>query len=287
MWLIMWRKKINMTIKKIFNADDFGISKGVNAAIVKAHREGILNSASLMINQKYAAEAVKSAKEMPDLEIGLHVNLTNEYPAATVQQIPLLVDGQGKLKNGFVNLLLLSFLKPRQLRQQAEIEMRAQIVKYLATGLSLQHIDSHRHVHLIPQIFKAMRKLQKEFAVPRIRVMNENIFNTLKYNKNKSWLFDGALIKYVLLRFLCWWNGYKNDVYFYTLMYTCKIAKEQFNNVKIPSGYKAVEIMIHPGMPEIDRQYPEDVWDENILSPYRTVELETLLDKNVAEGIND
>lgn len=276
-----------MTIKKIFNADDFGISKGVNAAIVKAHREGILNSASLMINQKYADEAVKLAKEMPELEIGLHVNLTNEYPAAPAQKIPLLVDEHGKLKSGFVNLLLLSFLKPRQLRQQAETEMRAQIVKYLATGLPLQHLDSHRHVHMIPQIFKAMRKLQKEFEVPRIRVMNENALNTLKYNKNKSWLFDGALIKYVLLRFLCWWNGYKNDVYFYTLLYTCKIAKEQFKGVKIPSGYKAVEIMIHPGMPEIDRQYPQDVWDENILSPYRTVELETLLDKNVPENIND
>lgn len=276
-----------MTLQKIFNADDFGISKGVNAAIVKAHREGILNSASLMINQKYAAEAVKLAKEMPELEMGLHVNLTNEYPAASVQEIPLLVDGQGKLKNGFVNLLLISFLKPRQLRLQVEIEMRAQIAKYLTTGLPLQHLDSHRHVHMIPQIFKTMRKLQKEFEVPRIRVMNENIFNTLKYNHNKSWLFDGALIKYVLLRFLCWWNGYKNDVYFYTLMYTCKIAKEQFSGVKIPQGYKAVEIMIHPGMPEIDKQYPEDVWDENILSPYRTVELDTLLDKKVPEGIND
>ena len=276
-----------MTLQKIFNADDFGISKGVNAAIVKAHREGILNSASLMINQKYAAEAVKLAKEMPELEMGLHVNLTNEYPAASAQEIPLLVDGQGKLKNGFVNGLLLSFFKPRQLRLQVEIEMRAQIAKYLTTGLPLQHLDSHRHVHMIPQIFKTMRKLQKEFEVPRIRVMNENIFNTLKYNHNKSWLFDGALIKYVLLRFLCWWNGYKNDVYFYTLMYTCKIAKEQFSGVKIPQGYKAVEIMIHPGMPEIDKQYPEDVWDENILSPYRTVELETLLDKKVPEGIND
>ena len=276
-----------MTLQKIFNADDFGISKGVNAAIVKAHREGILNSASLMINQKYAAEAVKLAKEMPELEMGLHVNLTNEYPAASAQEIPLLVDGQGKLKNGFVNLLLLSFFKPRQLRQQVEIEMRAQIAKYLTTGLPLQHLDSHRHVHMIPQIFKTMRKLQKEFEVPRIRVMNENIFNTLKYNHNKSWLFDGALIKYVLLRFLCWWNGYKNDVYFYTLMYTCKIAKEQFSGVKIPQGYKAVEIMIHPGMPKIDKQYPEDVWDENILSPYRTMELETLLDKKVPEGIND
>lgn len=276
-----------MTLKKIFNADDFGISKGVNAAIVKAHREGILNSASLMINQKYAADAVKLAKKMPELEIGLHVNLTNEYPAAPSRQIPLLVDGQGKLKNGFVNLFLLSFLKPRQLQQQAETEMRAQIAKYLATGLPLQHLDSHRHIHLIPPIFKAMRKLQKEFEVPRIRVMNENIFNTLKYNKNKSWLLDGALIKYVLLRFLCWWNGYKNDVYFYTLLYTCKIAKEQFNGVKIPAGYKAVEIMIHPGMPEIDRQYMQDVWDDNILSPYRTVELKTLLDKKVPEGIDD
>lgn len=276
-----------MTLQKIFNADDFGISKGVNAAIVKAHREGILNSASLMINQKYAAEAVNLAKEMPELEMGLHVNLTNEYPAASAQEIPLLVDGQGKLKNGFVNLLLLSFFKPRQLRLQVEIEMRAQIAKYLTTGLPLQHLDSHRHVHMIPQIFKTMRKLQKEFEVPRIRVMNENIFNTLKYNHNKSWLFDGALIKYVLLRFLCWWNGYKNDVYFYTLMYTCKIAKEQFSGVKIPQGYKAVEIMIHPGMPEIDKQYPEDVWDENILSQYRTVELETLLDEKVPEGIND
>lgn len=276
-----------MTLQKIFNADDFGISKGVNAAIVKAHRKGILNSASLMINQKYAAEAVNLAKKMPELEMGLHVNLTNEYPAASAQEIPLLVDGQGKLKNGFVNLLLLSFFKPRQLRLQVEIEMRAQIAKYLTTGLPLQHLDSHRHVHMIPQIFKTMRKLQKEFEVPRIRVMNENIFNTLKYNHNKSWLFDGALIKYVLLRFLCWWNGYKNDVYFYTLMYTCKIAKEQFSGVKIPQGYKAVEIMIHPGMPEIDKQYPEDVWDENILSQYRTVELETLLDKKVPEGIND
>ena len=276
-----------MTLQKIFNADDFGISKGVNAAIVKAHREGILNSASLMINQKYAAEAVKLAKEMPELEMGLHVNLTNEYPAASAQEIPLLVDNRGKLKNGFVNLLLISFFKPRQLRLQVEIEMRAQIAKYLTTGLPLQHLDSHRHVHMIPQIFKTMRKLQKEFEVPRIRVMNENIFNTLKYNHNKSWLFDGALIKYVLLRFLCWWNGYKNDVYFYTLIYTCKIAKEQFSGVKIPQGYKAVEIMIHPGMPEIDKQYPEDVWDENILSPYRTVELETLLDKKVPEGIND
>lgn len=280
-------------LKKIFNADDFGISPGVNAAIVKAHKEGILNSASLMINQKYAGEAVAEAKEMPALEIGLHLNLTNEAPAADPTQIPLLVDGGGKLRNGFVNLLLLSLLKSKELRQQVEIEIRAQIKKYLATGLTLNHIDGHRHVHLIPVIFAVLRRLADEYNIPRIRTMNENIFYTIKYNKEnlkKSWfshLLDGSVIKYILLRVLTWWNRYPSETYFYTMLWTCKISKDLFQNVKIPAKYKAVEVMIHPGMPDIDKQNLDDVWDRNILSPYRTVELETLLDKNVPNGIDN
>ncbi len=274
-----------MTLKKIFNADDFGISRGVNAAIIKAHTEGILNSASLMVNQKYAAEAVAAAKNMPNLEMGLHLNLTNEEPAANPQDIPLLVGNDGKLKNGFVNLLLLSLLKPREFKRQAEIEIRAQAAKYAATGLPFCHIDGHRHVHLIPAVFKIVRQIQEEYHIARVRVMNENIFNTIRQNRAKSWLFDGGVIKYAILRTLCWWNGYQSDVYFYTILYTCKISRAQFENVKIPHGYSAVEVMIHPGMPEIDCQHPEDVWDNNILSPYRTVELETLLDKNVPAGI--
>lgn len=274
-----------MTLKKIFNADDFGISRGVNAAIEKAYRQGILNSTSLMVNQKFAAKAVEAARKMPNLELGLHINLTNEYPAAPREDIPLLVGADGKLKNGFVKLLLLSLLHPKSLAAQAETEIRAQIDKYLRFGLKLQHLDSHRHIHLIPVLFKVTRKLQQEYDVPRIRVMNENLFNTIKQNKSKSYWFDGGLIKYALLRFLCWWNGYKSDVYFYTILFTCKISRQQFENVRIPRGYKAVEIMIHPGMPEIDRRYPNDVWDDNILSPYRMVELQTLLDKDVRKGI--
>ena len=115
--------------------------------------------------------------------------------------------------------------------------------------------------------------------------MNENAWNTIRQNKAKSWLFDGGLIKYVILRLLCWWNQAQSDIYFYTILFTGKISAEQFRNVKIPQGYKAVEIMIHPGMPEIDLKHKEDVWDENILSPYRTLEMETLLDKNVPNGI--
>lgn len=275
-----------MTIKKIFNADDFGISKGVNAAIVKAHKEGILNAASLMVNQKYARQAVDLAEQMPDLELGLHLNLTNEFPATQKEKIPLLVDENGKLKNGFVNLLLLSILHPKAFAEQAEIEIRAQVQKYINFGLEMKHIDGHRHVHLIPAVFKIVKKIADEYGVERIRVMNENLFNTMRQNKDKSYLFDGGLIKYFVLRALTFWNGYKSDVYFYTILYTCKITKERFNNIKIPAGYKAVEIMIHPSIPEIDRQNLSDVWDNNILNEYRAKELETLLDKNVVEGIN-
>ncbi|MBR1600965.1 MAG: ChbG/HpnK family deacetylase [Alphaproteobacteria bacterium] len=275
-----------MMLKKIFNADDFGISKGVNTAIKQAYKEGILNSASLMINQKHAKEAVEKAKQMPNLEVGLHINLTNENPAANPKDIPLLVGENGKLKNGFVNLLLLSFLHPKELAHQAEIEIRAQIEKYLQSGLKLEHLDSHRHIHLIPNIFKVVEKLAGEFNVKRIRVMNENIFNTIRQNKSKSYLFDGGIIKYMLLRFLSWWNGYKSDIYFYTILYTCKISSEHFENVKIPHGYKAVEVMIHPGRPDIDKLHMQDVWDENILSPWRKTELQTLLNKKVLEGIN-
>ena len=276
-----------MTLKRIFNADDFGISKGVNAAIEQAHKKGILNSTSLMINQKYAGEAIEAAKQMPNLEVGLHINLTNETPAANPQDIPLLVGENGKLKNGFVNLLILSFLHPRELAQQTEIEIKAQIKKYLQSGLKLEHLDAHRHVHLIPVIFKVVKKLAGEYNVTRIRVMNENIFNTIKQNRSRSYLFDGGIIKYLLLRFLSWWNGYKSDVYFYTILFTCKISSEQFENVKIPHGYKAVEVMIHPGRPDIDKQYIEDVWDDNILSPWRETELQTLLNKKNYKGINE
>ena len=273
-------------LKKIFNADDFGMTLGVNDAIKRAYEEGILNSASLMVNQKYAAQAVEMAQNMPNLEMGLHLNLTNEKPAANPAEIPLLVGADGKLKNGFVNLLLLSVLKPKQFRTQVAKEVWAQTQKYLAFGLPLKHIDGHRHVHLIPAVFQEVKKIAEAHQGARIRMMNENIFNTVRQNKSKSWLFDGGVIKYIILRLLTWWNGYKSDTYFYTILYTCKLSKAQFENVRIPQGYKAVEVMIHPATPDIDRAHLADVWDESVLSPYRTQELGVLLDKNVFEGIN-
>ena len=237
-----------------------------------------------MINQQFVDEAIALAKKMPNLAIGLHINLTNENSAAHPSDISLLVGADGQFKNGFVKLLILSFLHPKKLQVQAYIEIKTQIEKYLKTGLKLDHLDGHRHVHMIPAIFKAVKQLQSEYNVPRLRVMNENLFNTIRQNKGFSYLFDGGLIKYFLLKFLSLVNHHKEKIYFYTILYTCKLSKAQFQNVKIPAGYDAVEIMIHPGMPEMDKGKTY-VWDKNILSPYRTQELELLLNKDVLKGI--
>lgn len=272
-------------IKVIFNADDFGISKGVNAAIYQAHTQGILNSTSLMINQDFAADAVNMAKQLPDLKVGLHINLTNQKPACDAKDIPLLTDDKGLFKNGFVKLFILAFLHPKKLQQQSYTEIKAQIEKYLKTGLKLEHLDSHRHVHLIPPIFKAVKRLAAEYNVKHIRVMNENIINTIRQNKSKSYLFDGGIIKYFLLRFLSAWNTTEKETYFYTILFTCKISKEQFKNIKLPKGYKRVEVMIHPSVTAIDKQDSAGIWDQNVLSDWRTTELETLMDKTVLDGI--
>ena len=273
-----------MKNKIIFNADDFGISKGVNEAIFKAYNEGVLNSASLMVNQKYATDALKLHEKMPNLNLGLHVNLTNEYPAAKPEDISLLVDKTGKFKNGFLKLFLLSLFRPRKFKQQVRTEVEAQILKAQKLGASIYHIDSHRHVHMIPSIFDVFEEMMEKYNIKKTRVMNENVFMTLKTNKDKSWLFDGGIIKYALLLLFSMINSYKSKTYFYTMLYTCKLSKDKFASVHIPKGYDSVEVMIHPSMPFIDKEHKKDIFDDSVISAWRTKELETLLDKSVLEN---
>ena len=272
-------------LKLIFNADDFGISQGVNEAIFRAHTQGVLNSTSIMITLKYVPQALELAKKMPDLNIGLHVNLTNENSVIKQNEIPLLVDENGKFKHGFVNLAYLSLLHPKELKNQAKKEIKAQIEKAISCGIKLTHLDSHRHIHMIPAIFKACMELAEEYNIPRLRFVNENPIATIKQTASKEWLTDGGLIKNLVLTSCAVANkflfGFKSDTYFYSIVNTCKISRDKLNEYKVPGSYQAVEIGIHPGLPEIDKQNMADVFDDNILKDYRQKELETLLDKTV------
>ena len=276
-----------MPKKIIFNADDFGISQGVNQAIEQAHKEGVLNSTSIMITLKWAEQAVAMAKNMPELNIGLHGNLTNQRAVLSHREIPLLTDEQGNFKNGFVSLALLNLLHPKELKRQAKAEIEAQIKLALNSGIKLTHIDSHRHIHMIPAIFQAFLELKQQYNIPRMRFINENPLRTIAQTSSKQWFQDGAWLKSIILSACAiidkLFFGYKSDTYFYSIINTCKISRDKLHKIKVPAKYSFVEVMLHPGIPEIDKQYMADVFDDNILKDWRAKELATLLDKSIKD----
>ena len=269
----------------LVNADDFGATLGINKAVVDGHMYGVINSTSLMVTMKYAGQAAESAKSLPNLKVGLHLNLTNEKCAALKSKIPLLVDEKGRFKNGFLKLLILSFTHPFALRRQVIIETEAQIKKFQKTRLQMAHIDSHRHVHMIPALFKIVKKLALKYDIPRIRQVNESLFHTFKCNRNFSFLFDGGLLKLVVLKTFYYYNRYYPQTYFYSILYTGKLSKKRFKNFTVPKGYDLLEIGIHPGRPDIDRQHLEDVYDKYVLSSNRRAEFETVMDVSLLRKI--
>lgn len=139
----------------IVNADDFGLSNSVNQAVVRAHRNGILTSASLMVNEAGFAEAVQMAKENPALGVGLHLTLLQGHSTLPPDKIPGLVNSRGEFSRSPVGVGMAYFFR-RGLREQLRAEIRAQFEKFRSTGLPLDHVNGHLHLHLHPVIFKML-----------------------------------------------------------------------------------------------------------------------------------
>ncbi len=135
----------------IITADDFGVSTQVNEAVEQAHRDGILTVTSLMVTAAAAADAVARAKANPTLGVGLHVALAETPPALPPEQIPGLVDKHGQFRIESLPVAL-SLLGRKSLQRQLEAEIEAQFALFEATGLPLDHVNTHKHMHLHPMI---------------------------------------------------------------------------------------------------------------------------------------
>src|SRR5262249_34360056 len=139
----------------IVTADDFGLAEEVNEAVEIAHRNGILSAASLMVASPAAADAVRRARALPSLRIGLHVVLVEARPALPPEQVPDLVGTDGSFRPDMARLGFDIAMKPAVRRQMAA-EIMAQFEAYRATGLSLDHVNAHKHFHLHPMIAARM-----------------------------------------------------------------------------------------------------------------------------------
>ena len=153
----------------ILTADDFGLSEGVNEAVERAHREGVLTAASLMVAAPAAADAVRRAKANPGLAVGLHLVLVDGPAVLPPAEIPALVRPDGWFPPHQARLGFRYGFSAAARRQLAR-EIRAQFEAFAATGLPLDHVDAHKHMHLHPAIAGLVIAIGAGFGMKALRV---------------------------------------------------------------------------------------------------------------------
>ena len=147
-------------IEVLVNADDFGLSRAVNHGILNSHKNGIVNSATMMMNAPATAHAIRLSKDTPTLKVGIHLVLTEGRPL--LDHVPSLVDETGNFKSRaelYANLKSVSL-------DELEREWTAQIERFCKARLTPTHFDSHHHVHGIPEFLPVVKKLATKYRIP-------------------------------------------------------------------------------------------------------------------------
>lgn len=159
----------------IVTADDFGLHTAVNEAVEQAHREGILTAASLMVGAPAAADAVRRARQLPNLRVGLHLVLADGLATLEPDLIPGLADEAGQMDGDMVTRGIRYFALP-SVRRQLEAEMHAQFAAFARTRLVLDHVNVHKHFHLHPSILSLLMSIGREYGVTAVRVPDEPLW---------------------------------------------------------------------------------------------------------------
>ena len=165
--------------KLIVNADDFGLTEGVNRAIIDGHRNGIVTSTTLMANGQAFDHAVAAASAAPELGVGVHLNLTQGRPTCSVSQVRSILNPGGTFYPN-PGVLARQILTRKVSPIDIENELRSQIEKIALAGIRITHLDSHRHIHLLPPIFGVVVKLAQEYRIDCVRCPIESASSALE-----------------------------------------------------------------------------------------------------------
>ena len=153
----------------IVNADDFGLTPGVNRAILELHQAGVLTSATLMARASAANEAIHIARATPSLGVGCHIVLVDGDPMQPASALPSLTDPQ----TGRLYPTLGAFLNPlwrgKISSSEIELEARGQIEWLQSHGVPLTHIDTHKHTHMFPRVLCPVLRAARSCGIRAIR----------------------------------------------------------------------------------------------------------------------
>jgi len=264
----------------IINADDFGIAPGVNRGILGGFRDGVLTSTTMLVNLDYFEEAVAIARDNPDLPVGIHLSLLWGRPISDPARVPTLVDRDGAFPRSLGTLARRYFLG-RLSPAEVELEFRTQIGKFLDQGLDPTHLDTHKHVHCLPGVMRALISVADELGIRRVRLPYENGAVRRPPGSGLSWKVSG---KRNAIRLLCRnarteleRAGIRTTDHFVGLDYMEDLNARnlQWILTRVPGG--VTEVMCHPGY--ADAQLAR--WARAL--PDREQELAGLCDAGVRE----
>jgi len=255
----------------ILTADDFGKTNEINAAVLKAHKHGTIQAASLMMGEDATQQAVDLAKANPTLRVGLHLVFVDGKSVLPYAEIPDLIDFSRHFPRDPAYTWL-KYLFSRKLRAQLEKETRAQFEAFRLSGLKLSHVDGHHHQHLHPGVFKLVVALAKEQGAEWVRIPRENLNVWKEVATQRTWLKKlHGLIFYALTRGkqkTLKQFGFRTMDAVFGLIETHNLTKEYVLKLFETNPLGANELFFHPGAD----------WNRD---------LEILLDPQVGQAFRD
>ncbi len=256
----------------IIHADDFGMADHIDRGIQHAYREGVVTSTSLVAGGETFSSAVQIAKANPDLDIGIHLTLVGSTPVAEPAKIPTLLTGQGVFFASAWSFVV-RYCTGKISQQEIDLELAAQCEKVLSTGLTITHIDSHQHLHMLPGIFELVTKLARKYNINAIRIPCESqspalIFKLYRYPRLAQQIVLNYLCRKVTKNFIC------SDHFRGFLDGGQLVCKKLYDIIAGLPEHGVTEIMCHPGI--ADPQSPYATWGYHWQQ-----ELETLIDPKI------
>jgi chitin disaccharide deacetylase len=272
----------------ILNADDFGMTRGVNDAIVRAHQEGILPSATLMANGPAFEDAVQRALANPSLGVGCHLVLVGGQAIAPPEEISSLADPAGNLPQSLEALVArvsCGLVRSKHI----ERELQAQIEKIRRAGIEPSHVDTHKHTHAHPAVMEALGKVAHACGIARVRNPFERLRDSWKTTRGEKGGYSIQLMSAVaarsvtlLFRAICKKYGLSSPDRFLGLAMTGNLGPRALRQMIDMVSDGRTEIMLHPGLCDDDL-----AGSGSRLQMQRQLELEGLLDPELKRVLGE
>jgi hopanoid biosynthesis associated protein HpnK len=270
----------------ILNADDFGMTRGVNDGIIRAHRDGVLTSTTLMANGPEFDDAVARAKSNPKLGVGCHLVLVGGPAIAPREKISSLADANGNLPQSLAGLV--GRISSGLIRMKAiERELRAQIEKIRSAGIEPTHLDTHKHTHAHPKVMEAVGRVAKELGIMRIRKPMESLRDSWQSTRHENPGHAKELMAAAAARAVTPWfqtiarkYGLLSPDHFLGLAMTGGLGPAALRRMIDTLSDGSTEIMLHPGI--CDASLAKS---GSRLQDQREAELQALLDPGVRSAL--